>query len=217
MTTSDDALPGRPPSDEGALPDGTLPDALPEQTVDGYSVERLSDYLDSGRTPRDPGIEGSAACRLYLISLAQVHDLSRASLAHEATREPDRDGRWISSLLESIRREVVGGREIPIGHPDAGLDLRMTEAAARGLVRRTGDADGGVVLGATAFTGDVTTPGAPVTVEVTAAVRYGDDMRVVADALRARIVETLTRHTHLTITAVDIVIDDVFLPRTDDR
>lgn len=43
-------------------------------------------------------------------------------------------------------------------------------------------------------------------------------MRLVADELRARIVETLTRHTHLTIAAVDIVIDDVFLPeRTTDE
>lgn len=136
MTTPDDALPGAVP--EATPPDGALPDeAMPDETIDGYSVERLSDYLDSGRSPRDAGIEGSAACRLYLISLAQVHDLSRASLESEATREPDRDGLWISSLLESIRREVVGGREIPIGHPDPGIDLRITEAAARGLVRRT--------------------------------------------------------------------------------
>ena len=221
MTTPDDALPDAVPGatpPDGALPDGVLPDeALPDETVDGYSVERLSDYLDSGRSPRDAGIEGSAACRLYLISLAQVHELSRASLESEATREPDRDGLWISSLLESIRREVVGGREIPVRHPDPGIDLRITEAAARGLVRRTGDADSGVVLGATTFSGDVTQPGEPITVEVTAAVRYGRDMRLVADELRARIVETLTRHTHLTIAAVDIVIDDVLLPRADDR
>ena len=57
-----------------------------DDTVDGIPADRLADYLDAGRTPRDPAIEGSAACRLYLQSLARVHDLSRASLEHEARR-----------------------------------------------------------------------------------------------------------------------------------
>ena len=188
-------------------------DALPDETVDGFSVERLSDYLDSCRTPRHPGIEGSAACRLYLHSLAQVHELSRASLEDEAAREPDRDGAWIGGLLESIKKEVVGGRRIPIGHPDADVDLGITEAAARGLVRRTGDAQSGVVLGATTFVGDVTAPGEPITVEVTAAARYGEDLARLSDELRARIVETLARHTELNVVAVDVTIDDVYLPR----
>ena len=192
-------------------------DPTDEPTIDGQTVERLSDYLDSGRTPRDPDIEGSAACRLYLRSLEQVHDLSRASLEEAARREPDRDGAWIDGLLASIKREVVGGRDIPIHHPDASVRLSVTEAAARGLVRRTGDAQAGVVLGSTTFDGDLAAAGAPVAVRVTAAARYGLDLDALADELRARIVDTLTRHTGLTISHVDVHIDDVFVAREDDR
>ncbi|ROS48850.1 Asp23/Gls24 family envelope stress response protein [Frigoribacterium sp. PhB24] len=189
----------------------------PDDTVDGIPVDRLSDYLDAGREPRDPDIEGSAACRLYLQSLARVHDLSRASLEHEAAREPDRDGAWIDGLLDSIKREVVGGREIPVSHPDPAVRLSVTEAAARGLVRRAGDGQSGVVLGSTTFEGDLSTAGATVSVRVTAAARYGLDLGVVSDELRGRIAETLTRHTGLDVTRVDVHIDDVFLPLEDDR
>ncbi|NRD27397.1 Asp23/Gls24 family envelope stress response protein [Frigoribacterium sp. VKM Ac-2836] len=195
----------------------TLDAQEPDDTVDGIPVERLGDYLDAGRTPREPEIEGSAACRLYLQSLARVQNLSRASLEHVAAREPDRDGAWIDGLLDSIRREVVGGREIPVGHPDPGVRLSVTEAAARGLVRRAGDAQSGVVLGSTTIDGDLTTAGAPVNVSVTAAARYGLDLGAVADELRGRITETLTRHTGLNVTRVDVHIDDVFVPREDDR
>jgi hypothetical protein len=188
-----------------------------DDMVDGIPVDRLVDYLDAGRTPRDPAIEGSAACRLYLQSLARVHELSRASLEDRATREPDRDGAWIDGLLDSIRREVVGGREIPVSHPDPAVRLSVTEAAARGLVRRAGDAQSGIVLGSTAFEGDLTTAGADVVVRVTAAARYGLDLGAVADELRTRITETLTRHTGLTVTRVDVLVDDVFVAREDDR
>ena len=188
-----------------------------DDTVDGIPVDRLVDYLDAGRTPRDPVIEGSAACRLYLQSLARVHELSRASLEHEAARRPDRDGAWIDGLLDSIRREVVRGREIPVSHPDASVRLSVTEAAARGLVRRAGDAQPGVVLGSTTFEGDLSTAGADVAVRVTAAARFGLDLGAVADELRARIADALTRHTGLTVTRVDVLVDDVFVTGEDDR
>jgi uncharacterized alkaline shock family protein YloU len=56
-----------------------------------------------------------------------------------------------------------------------------------------------------------------VVVRVTAAARYGLDLGAVADELRTRITETLTRHTGLTVTRVDVLVDDVFVAREDDR
>jgi len=182
------------------------------EQVDGVPVDELADYLDRGRAPRDPRIEGSAACRLYLQALERVSSLSRASLEQEATREPDRDETWITGLLETIRHEVVGGRDIPVAHPDPSTKLSVTEAAARGLVRRAGDDLDGVLLSSTSFDGDVDAAGAPVVVRVTAAVRYGLDLNAVADALRGRVAAALARHTELAVTAVDVTIDDVWLP-----
>jgi len=182
------------------------------ELVDGVPVDELADYLDRGRTPRDPRIEGSAECRLYLQALDRVTRLSHASLEREAEREPDRDDTWITGLLETIRHEVVGGRDIPVGHPDPATKLSVTEAAARGLVRRAGDDVDGVLLSSTSFDGDVDTAGAPVVVRVTAAVRYGLDLNAVADQLRDRVAATLGLHTELAVTAVDVTVDDVWLP-----
>ena len=47
--------------------DQTLPaDVRPDDDLDGHTFDELAEYLDRDRTPRDPDIESSAACRLAL-------------------------------------------------------------------------------------------------------------------------------------------------------
>jgi len=196
---------------DGDLPGDDLPGAAAVETIDGFTLDDLADYLERGRSPRDPRIEGSADCRLALQALERLAPLSRASLEQEAEREPDRDEAWIAGLLETIRGEVVGGRDIPVGHPDPRTVLSVTEAAARGLVRRAGDALDGVILTSTTFDGDVDVPGAPVVVRVTIAARYGLDLQRLADRLRRQVVAALATHTRLAVTAVDVTVDDVWL------
>jgi uncharacterized alkaline shock family protein YloU len=43
-------------------------------------------------------------------------------------------------------------------------------------------------------------------------VLYGLDLNAVADRLRDRVAETLALHTDLAVTAVDVTVDDVWLP-----
>lgn len=184
--------------------------AMPADELDGHTMEELGDYLDRGRTPFDPSIEDSAACRLALASLTRIHELAGDGLAREALRAPDRDEKWITGLLDTIKEEIVSGRDIPVGHPDPILRLALTEASVRSLIRRAGDTAGGVIMGRCTLDGDVTTPGEPIRVEVTASIEYGLAAHETADRLRLRIRRTLDQHTELAVSDIDVLIDDVY-------
>ncbi|KZX21222.1 Asp23/Gls24 family envelope stress response protein [Rathayibacter tanaceti] len=194
----------------------TVDDTVPADDLDGHTLEELSEYLDRGREPYDPSIEGSAACRLALANLTRLAEVSARALRREADREPDRDEIWIAGLLEAIRSEVRSGRDIPVQHPDPTLRLALTEAAVRGMVRRAGDTMGGVIMGRCTLDGDVSTPGAVVRIDVTCALEFGLPVDAAADRLRERIRYALERHTELTIGAIDVTVDDVY-PRREEQ
>ncbi|MBT1624400.1 MULTISPECIES: hypothetical protein [Curtobacterium] len=185
---------------------------VPEDDLDGHTMEELAEYLDRGRSPRDPSIERSASCRLALSNMERLRELSLGALQHRADAEPDRETDWVDRLLATIRSEVRPGRDVPVPHPDPRLRLTMTEAAVRGLVRRTGDTMGGVVMGSCALDGELGDLGAPVHVRVTAGLVYGAPAAETADLLRSRIAAALDRHTALTVASIDVVFDDVSLP-----
>jgi hypothetical protein len=182
--------------------------------LDGHTLEELSDYLESGRTPRDPSIENSAACRLALDDLARLRQLTSAALQREADRDPTRDDPWIAGLLEAIKDEIRPGRDIPIADDDPTTSLSVTEAAVRGLLRASSDALPHVIVGRTEIHGEVETAGAPVTVSVTAAAEYGHPLPALVEELRRVVGEALAVHTEIVVERIDITIDDVFR-RTD--
>lgn len=202
-----------PPNDL-TPPDDLTPDDLtpPDDDLDGHTMEELGDYLDRGRVPYDPSIEHSAACRLALTNLTRLRELTQAALDREAANGTARDEVWISGLLDTIKSELRSGRDVPISHPDPTLRLSLTEAAVRGMVRRAGDTMGGVIMGRCVLDGDVTIPGAPIRVDVTASLEFGIQIDDAADRLRARIAAVLAEHTELVVAAIDVTIDDVFPP-----
>jgi uncharacterized alkaline shock family protein YloU len=214
MSDHDDARHSGVPRGPGdVVPDEIDGDDLvdPDELVDGRTLDELEDYLDRGRSPRDPAIEASAACRLALRALEQVRGLSLSALEDEAARVPTRDDSWIAGLLESIKAEVVGGRDIPLRHADPGVRLGVTEAAVRGLLRQVGDAVDGVVVRSSELDGDVSEAGAPIEVTLTMTARYGVPLRDAAQALRAAAVSALALHTELAVVAVHVEVDDVWL------
>lgn len=181
-----------------------------DDDLDGHTMEELGDYLDRDRTPFDPSIENSAACRLALTNMTRLRELSWSALGREAQRDPERDDAWISGLLDTIKAEVKSGRDIPISHPDATLRLALTEAAVRGMIRRAGDTLGGVIMRRCTLDGDVSTPGEPIRVDVSASIEYGLSIEAVAERLRERIGAALAEHTELDIVGIDVTIDDVY-------
>lgn len=178
--------------------------------LDGHTMDELIDYLDAGRTPVDPSIEGSPGCRIALDALTRLRDLGPALLDEDVQAEPPADEGWVRQIMTNIALDARAGRRIPVvvAEPD---DVAMTEGAVRGLVRAAEAEVPGVLIGRCRLDGDVTTPGAPIRVEVEASVPYGEPIAALATRLRAAVAATLERHTELVVTAIDVVVHDVRL------
>ncbi len=185
---------------------------LEPDDLDGHTIDELSDYLDSGRNPIDPSIESSPGCRMALAALERLRSASSQMLEAEAAIEPEPEEGWITGILQNISREVRSGRSIPIPHPDAAARLAITEGSVRALVRAAGDSIDGLMIGRCALDGDVTEPGAPVTVSIDATVYWGRSIPQVTEQLRIAVFESLALHTDLDVVAVDITVHDVHLP-----
>ena len=185
-------------------------DADPDDdALDGHSIEQLSDYLDAGRQPRDESIESSPGCLIALASLERLRATAWALLENEAGAEPERDSAWIGRLMGTISREARAGRDIPISSDDASVALSVTEGSVRGLIRAAGDAVGGVLISSCSLDGDVTRPGEPITVHVSASVVWGLSLPMLAAELRESITAALNRHTELVLERVDVTIRDI--------
>lgn len=179
-----------------------------DDMIDGHTLDELSDYLERGRTPVDPAIEGSAECRAALEALERLSRTTRTMLEADAANRPADDG-WVARILDGIRLDVQAGRRIPVAHPDPGADLALTEGAVRALIRGVGDGIDGVIVGRTRIDGDVETLGAPVDVHVEISVRYGEPFAGLAGRMREAVVAELARHAELTVAAVDVTVTDV--------
>jgi len=194
---------------DGLEGDGLAPDDLERDDLDGHSIEELSDYLDAGRLPRDESIESSPGCQIALASLERLRAAAWALIEAEADAEPERDSAWIGRLMGTISREARAGRDIPISSDDASVALSVTEGSVRGLIRAAGDEVGGVLIASCSLDGDVTRPGEPIVVAITASVAWGLSLPLLAAELRASIVAALARHTELLIERVDVTIGDI--------
>lgn len=191
--------------------DGPGPDDEPalDDDLDGHTIEELTDYLEAGRTPPDPSIEGSAACRIALDALARLHDLTPDLIAADTAAESQADDGWVRRILGGIALEARSGRRIPLAAPGPDADLVITEGAVRGLVRAAENAVPGVLVGRCRFDGDVTVHASPVRVLVDVSLRYGQPLHVATARLRAEIAERLATHTALDVTGIDITVSDV--------
>ncbi|MGK9148102.1 Asp23/Gls24 family envelope stress response protein [Plantibacter flavus] len=193
-------------------PEQTL-DGLGSPDLDGHTIDELSDYLDSGREPRDPSIERSPGCQLALDALARLRAQTWSMLEAEAADTSDRDRDWMRAVLANISLEAHAGRDIPLSHPDPEVHLRVSEGSVRALIRSVGDGIGGVIVGRVSLDGDVTTLGAPVTVAITASAAFGTNLDRLAQLMRDRVTAQLALHTELNVVAVDVTILDIHMQR----
>lgn len=192
-----------------AMTDSFDPGPLDPGRLGGHTVEELSDYLDRDRTPADPTIEDSPECRLALDAMTRLRTLARALIEDDARRDRAGDDAWVRGILAGLGREVEAGRSIPLAHPGPGVELGLTEGSVRGVVRAAGDSVGGVLIGRCELDGDVTVPGAPVTVRIWATAFWGHPLPELAGRVRAAVAAALARHTELSVAAVDVTIEDL--------
>ncbi len=182
---------------------------LEPDDLDGHTIEELSDYLDADRTPADPSIEGSPGCQLALQAMRRLRALSHSLMDADVAATPAPDEGWIGRILEGIALDARAGRRIPLDHADPTADLAITEGAVRGLIRAAETDVEGTIIGRCRLTGDLTAPGAPVTISVDASVLWGENLPGMAERLRAAILRRVTAHTDLTVEAIDITVYDI--------
>ena len=177
--------------------------------LDGHTLEELSDYLDRGRTPRDSSIEGSAACRIALVDLQRLRDLSEGFLAEPLAAPSPAQDRWVAGVLSRINRTARAGRDLPLDDPDPAGALLLTEGALRSLVRSAGDAFPGFLVGRVRFLEPISTPTAEIALEVHVDVMSGVVIGPAVAALRTVIAAAIRAHTRLTVGTIDVVVRDV--------
>ena len=176
----------------------------------GHTFEELSDYLDRDRSPADPSIDGSPECEIALRGMERLRNTQRALLKKDVELESEREDSWVSTILQAISIEARAGRDIPISHPSSTARLSVTEGAVRGILRAAGDSIPNIIVGRCRLDGDVSEPGAPVTVRVDATVLEGEIIPSLVVALREALYVALHQHTELAVEAVDITIRDLY-------
>jgi hypothetical protein len=186
-----------------------LGDGFDRDDLGGHSIEELSDYLDAGREPRDPTIEDSPGALIALDALSRLRRESWAMLEVEARADTGRDRAWLTSILDGISHDAKAGRDIPLTHPDPATHLKITEGSVRGLIRAAGDGTGGAIVGKVTLDGDVTVPGESVMVDVEVSVTLRENLIVLAQRIREKILAELHRHTELNVVAVNVTIQNV--------
>lgn len=185
------------------------PRGMELEDLDGHTIEELSDYLDSGRTPANPSIDESAACQIALDALERLRDLTPDLIAADTAAETDADESWVQSILSGITLDARAGRRIPIGIGPDDADAGITEGAVRGAIRSAENTVPGVLVGKCWLDGDVTVPGEAVRVRIDASVPYGATIPDLVDRLRAEIANRLDAHTTLNVAGIDITVSDL--------
>jgi uncharacterized alkaline shock family protein YloU len=183
---------------------------LEPDDLDGHTLEELSDYLDAGRQPSDPTIDGSPGCQLALDALERLQGLGGQLIDADAAASPDVDASWVDRILSGIALDARAGRRIPLEAPEPSVDLGITEGAVRGLIRSAENAVPGVLVGRCRLDGDVTMPGAPIRIDIEASARFGESIPRMVEHLRAEAEQRLRAHTELNIVAIDVRIRDVY-------
>ncbi|MGR6740935.1 Asp23/Gls24 family envelope stress response protein [Microbacterium sp. F1-18] len=175
----------------------------------GKTIDEISEYLDSGRSPYDPEIETCPDCLNALDALERAGRLSRDLIAADAAQLPEPSESWFDGVMTAVRAELRAGRSIPLSHPDPRVSMSVTEGAVQALIRASGDAIDGVFIGHSRIVGDVEVPEAPIAVDITASVAWGESLPAAAGAVRQAVSEALAQHTELNITAVDVTVEDL--------
>jgi hypothetical protein len=182
--------------------------------LDGHTLDELVEYLQRGRTPFDPAIEGSPACRIALAGLERLNLLAGELLEADAA-EGRADERWVDDVLGRISLESRAGRRFRFTGLGPGVTAEVTEGALRGLVRAVGDSIPGLLTGRVRF--------APhddegvMDLEVDVHVRYGVPIEELADELRRRIAAVLPQHAPFAVGRLDVRVRDVVLPEEEAR
>ena len=184
-------------------------DAIPDD-IDGHTLDGLADYLERGRSPRDPAIEASPSCQHALAALERLRAVSDAMLNEPASG--DEEDAWIDSVMRRIALDARAGADFTLDTLEGGDELLMTEGALRALIRGAGDGEPGFLAGRIRFHGDLSDPTVPLRIAMDVVAAYGTAIPAGVSRLRAAVVDRLRIHTRIRDPRIDITVQDITGP-----
>ncbi|WP_144876946.1 Asp23/Gls24 family envelope stress response protein [Microbacterium sp. 1.5R] len=182
---------------------------LEPDDLDGHTLDELSDYLETGRKPRDPSIEGSPGCQLALDALERLRGMGGQLIESDAAAMPPVEDSWVDRILSGIALDARAGRRIPLEATASGADFGITEGAVRGLIRSAENAIPGVLVGRTVIEGDTLSIGAPVAIGIEVSMLYGEPIPEAVAHLRTEVADRVRRHTDLHVVSIDVTVRDI--------
>ncbi|KQR03923.1 hypothetical protein ASF74_17960 [Arthrobacter sp. Leaf145] len=175
----------------------------------GHSLAELSAYLDTGEIADPAHLDSCPECQAGLASLRRLSELGNELLTADVADAGSGSDDWMQTILDNLRLELRPGRSIPLRAADPQDTLWETEGSVSALIRSVADSFPGTAAGKCRLLGDITVPGAGITVEVEIAVVYGHAMEERAAALRNELAKVLEVQTELNIQAINITVTDV--------
>lgn len=178
--------------------------------LDGHTIGELADYLDRGRTPPDPSIEGSPACLTAMAALARLRAVSASFLTAPGNRgDGEPDDTWVQQVMGEIAADARAGADFVLARTESGDEIVMTEGALRSVVRAAGDEEPGFLVGRVRFEGDLSSPPGPLTVVIDVVVAYGVVIPAAVQRLRTAVLERLELHTRFRGARIDVTVRDL--------
>lgn len=180
-------------------------------------VSSLSSWVDRDSTqPLTPThqklayhIDSCPECTRKIASFSKLRSLATRTLDQE-TQQQEQDSSWVDSLLNNLAFEAKSGRSIPLDSPSDRIKLSQTEGAVVAAARAAADRIEGLIIGRCRLIGDLQTWGAPIKVEVTAAVQLGQEIPLLAELLRETLRAELSRVSQLKVRSIDITVQDLY-------
>jgi hypothetical protein len=188
----------------------------PLDSLDGHTIQELSDYLDRGRTPRDPAIEASAGAQNALAALSRLRSLAPKILEAEAQAQKPRDDGWIQRILDQIGVQAHAGRDIPISHTEPSARLAISEGAVRAVIREAGDGIEGLIVERIRLDGDVEVADAPVSIVVAVSTYTGADVDQAMQQFEQDAKAAVQRHTQLNISGIEVTLRNTDVEEDED-
>ncbi|QOT17369.1 MULTISPECIES: Asp23/Gls24 family envelope stress response protein [Paenarthrobacter] len=178
----------------------------------GHSLAELSAYLDTGYIADSAHVDACPECQAGLASLRRLSELGNELLASDVADAGSGNDDWMQNILNNLQLELRPGRSIPLRAKDPHDALWETEGSVSALIRSVVDSMPGTAAGKCRLTGDITTPGAGIDVDVEIAVVFGRSLEEHAVTLRNKLADILAAQTELTIQAINITVTDVLEP-----
>ncbi|EPH42842.1 hypothetical protein ABT390_27405 [Streptomyces aurantiacus] len=206
---------------EDGTPDGTAFGGVPEEETLPCGRELAQVWEQAGTDEPDPHTAGCPHCAEALRALRTLEGVvARARVDEPEERQWD-TAALAGRVMDVVRLELRPGRTLALGEDDE--DAWIVEAAAARTFRAAVDVLPGVRAGSCRVETDPMStataapsarppgrlPRGPARVRIEVQVGLSWNLRLVADDVRARIVEAADSELGLRIAAVDVVVADL--------